>query len=148
MNITSPVFENDRPIPKRYSCEGIGVNPPLTISDPPDNAESLALIVHDPDAPNGDFIHWLLWNIDPSVDLIAEGSAPFGSVEGTNGAGELGWTAPCPPYGMHHYEFDLYALDTKLDMPEKGSKIEFFQALEGHVLQKVTLVGLYEKENS
>lgn len=147
MNITSPVFENNHMIPKKYTCEEVGMNPPLAIANTPEKADSLALIVHDPDAPGGDFIHWLLWNIDPSVDNIPEGSAPVGSIEGANGMGEIGWIAPCPPSGIHHYEFHLYALDKVLDSQGMNTRSELIQAMEGHVLEEAVLVGLYEKEN-
>lgn len=147
MNLTSSAFENDRVIPKKYSCEGIGMNPPLRITDYPMNTVSFAILVHDPDAPVGDFLHWLIWNVDPNVDEIAGGSAPIGSVEGINGMGELGWVGPCPPHGLHHYEFHIYALDKMLEIPETSTRSDFLQAIDGHVLEEATLVGLYEKEN-
>lgn len=147
MNLTSPEFENNRQIPKKYSCEGDGINPPLSISNVPINTKSLALLVHDPDAPNGDFLHWLLWDIEPTIVEIKEGTAPLSSAEGMNDAGGQGWIAPCPPNGMHHYEFHLYALDTMLGLETMSTRAEFLLHIDGHVIGEALLVGLYEKEN-
>src|SRR3989344_9637449 len=117
MKIKSPAFEENQMIPKIYSCDGDGVNPALEISEVPENAHSLALIVDDPDAPNGTFTHWLLWNIPPITREIPQNSFPQGSVQGMNGAGKFGYIAPCPPSGMHRYFFKLYALNRSLDVP-------------------------------
>lgn len=146
MNVTSLVFENNGMIPKRYTCEGSGINPPLYISDPPENCKSLTLFVHDPDAPESGFTHWVLWNIDPSIREIKEGTSPAGSCEGMNDSGSVGWVAPCPPSGMHHYEFHLCALDIALAIPDTSTKKSLLLEIEGHIMEETVLVGLYQKE--
>lgn len=144
-SITSPAFEGGGEIPAKHTCEGENVTPPLTWSDLPEGATSLALIVDDPDAPTGTFTHWLGWNIDPEDGELGEGvSAP---VEGTNDAGTTGYHGPCPPpgHGRHRYHFRLHALDTALDLSEGASKDELEQAIGGHLLDVAVLVGGYER---
>ena len=99
MNITSPKFENNQSIPEIYACDGQGINPPLEISNVPGQAKSLALIMDDPDAPSGTWVHWLLWNIDPGTKLIAENTAPFGSVQGKASSGQNVYRRPLPAFG-------------------------------------------------
>src|SRR5262245_16092617 len=118
LTVGSPEFAYEDFIPSRYTCEGDNVNPPLTINNIPPGTKSLALIVDDPDAPSGTFIHWLIWNISP-VDVILENTAP--GVEGTNSFGADHYKGPCPPTGTHRYFFKVYALDKMLDV-EKGAK--------------------------
>ena len=107
-------------------------------------AVSLALIVDDPDAPAGDWVHWTVWNISPETVEITEGSPPSG-VEGTTDFGKTGWGGPCPPSGTHRYFFKLYALDQELDLDSSATKSEIETAITGHVLDKAELVGLYER---
>lgn len=141
--IKSPAFENDGYIPEKYSCEGININPPLTIKNIPANAKSIALIMDDPDAPKGTFDHWIVWNIKP-VESINENSAP--GTQGLNGKKENKYTGPCPPSGIHHYHFKVYALDTLLDLPENSDKAALRKAMESHILAEGELVGLYERK--
>ncbi len=145
MELTSPVFINNEQIPVKYGCDGEDVNPPLTIIGTPEKAKSLALIVDDPDAPTGDWVHWVLWNIPPQTKQIAENSVPSGAKQGINDFGNLKWGGPCPPNGLHHYYFRLYALDTILNLPDGAGKKELLKAMEGHVLERAELVGLYER---
>lgn len=148
MKISSTAFKPDEMIPEKYTCEGDNINPPLQIAEPPAETESLALILHDPDAPGGDFVHWILWNIDPSVLEIEEGTIPVGAQEGMNDSGQVGYTGPCPPSGTHHYEFHLYALDTMIDLPETSDKTDLRNEIEGHILDEASLIGLYKKSSS
>ncbi|RJQ37009.1 YbhB/YbcL family Raf kinase inhibitor-like protein [Candidatus Microgenomates bacterium] len=142
MKITSPAFENNQKIPSVNSCDGKGVNPPLVFEDVPENAKSLALIVEDPDAPGGTFIHWVVFNIDPKVRKIDEGSVPSGAVEGVTSSG-IGFVPPCPPSGTHRYIFKLFALDNTLNLQKGASKEEVEQAMQGHTIEQTELIGLY-----
>lgn len=146
MKIKSPAFEENQPIPPVYTCDGDNVNPPLQISDVPANAQSLALIVDDPDAPNGTFTHWLLWNMSPQNHEIAENSAPDGATQGTNGADQLGYLGACPPSGVHHYRFKLYALSKKLNVTQNISREELEREMEGNIIEKAELVGVYSRQ--
>ena len=146
MIITSPSFENGGSIPRKFTCDGGGINPELEIQNVPPGAKSLALVVHDPDAPiAGGFTHWVIWNIDPATTLIKDESVPPGSVEGKNSANELGWFAPCPHAGTHHYEFTLYALDTMLDLKEGATADQLMSVIQGHIIEEAELVGLYAR---
>jgi len=145
MNITSSAFENKGSVPARYTCDGGGVNPPLDIKSVPTAAQSLALIVDDPDAPRGDWVHWLLWNLDPTTTILAENSVPVAAVQGTTDFGTIGWGAPCPPSGSHRYFFKVYALDTRLDLPATARKIDLERAMQGHILEEAQLMGRYQR---
>lgn len=149
MLITSPSFENNAPIPRKFTCDGGGINPEFQIQNVPEGAKGLALVLHDPDAPiKGGFFHWVVWNIDPETVLIKEESVPPGAVEGLNSAGRPGYAAPCPPpgHGVHHYHFRLYALDTVLDFPAATSVSGLVAAMAGHILAETDLVGTYERK--
>ena len=149
MLLTSPSFKDGVAIPKKFTCDGGGINPEFQVQNVPENAKSLALITHDPDAPiAGGFTHWVVWNIDPRTTLIKEESAPPGAVEGLNGAGRAGYTPPCPPHGhgIHHYHFRLYALDTMLNLPEETIAGGLVMAMAGHILAETELVGTYERK--
>lgn len=142
MTLSSPAFDHNAAIPKKYSCEGENINPPLHIENIPENAKSLALIVDDPDAPNGTFVHWVVYNI-PVVETIAENTVPGN--QGSNDFKKRAYGGPCPPSGQHRYFFKLYALDEE-PVLEDGSKAELEKAMQGHILQEAELVGLYEKQ--
>jgi len=145
MQITSPAFDHQKPIPAIYTCQGNNTNPPLIFTDIPTNTSSLVLIVDDPDASNGDWVHWLVWNIDPAVTSIDVNSVPAGSTEGTTSFGQTGYGGPCPPSGTHRYFFKLYALDTRLDLSSTTDKAGLLNTIEGHVIDYAELVGIYEK---
>ncbi len=146
MKIESDAFVNNGKIPAEYTCNGAGAQPPLKISGAPKDAKSLALLVDDPDAPGGDFVHWVVWNIDPATSLIENGRVP-GAEEGYTSLRRPGWVAPCPPSGVHHYNFKIYALDTPLSMPKSSAKADLLRAMEGHVVGSAILLGLYGREN-
>ncbi|MBX4197571.1 YbhB/YbcL family Raf kinase inhibitor-like protein [Candidatus Saccharibacteria bacterium] len=148
MEIISPVFRNGSPIPPQYSCHGQNVNPPLNIFNVPAGTLSLSLIMHDPDAVSGDFLHWLVWDIPPSTESIAVNSVPIGAMQGLNDGGKLGYTGPCPPAGsgVHRYIFDFYALDTPLDLEPESSIQDVIKAQKGHVLAHSALTGTFAAE--
>ncbi len=147
MKITSTAFENNSPIPKKYTCDGENINPPLAFEDLPDTAKTLVLIVEDPDAPSKTWVHWILYNISPNVKFINEGSAPSNAKQALTDSGEPKYSGPCPPSGTHRYFFKLYALDEKLtDMPDFTDKPIVEEAMEGHIVGSAELIGLYSKE--
>jgi Raf kinase inhibitor-like YbhB/YbcL family protein len=142
--LTSTAFENGQPIPRRYTCEGEDLSPPLMWSGAPEDAHSLALACDDPDAPGGTFTHWLGWRIDPAMGGVAEGeSAPS---EGENDFGSTGYRGPCPPPGdgAHRYFFRLYALAEEPDLPPGAGKADFERAIAG-ALGAAELIGTYER---
>ena len=142
LKLTSAAFENDAEMPSRYTCQGENVNPGLEISGIPEKAKSLALIVDDPDAPMGTWVHWVVWNIKPA-DRIKENSVP--GEQGINDFGKHDYGGPCPPSGTHRYFFKLYALDTELSLPGSSKKSDVEKAMKGHVLAQTQLIGLYKK---
>jgi len=143
LTVKSSAFQHDSFIPKKYSCDGEAINPPLTIEDAPKEAKSLALVIDDPDARSGTFDHWIVWNIPPSTTQIAENSVP--GMEGLNSARQLDYIAPCPPSGTHRYSFKVYALDTELSLDAKSTKRDFEKAMQDHILAKGELIGLYHR---
>jgi Raf kinase inhibitor-like YbhB/YbcL family protein len=143
LTVKSAEFEHNKPIPEKYTCDGDGVNPPLTVEGTPKQAKTLVLIMDDPDAPRGTFDHWVVWNIPSSTRVIAENSVP--GKEGLNGGGEVGYAPPCPPYGTHRYFFKLYALDVELKLNADARKRDVERAMQGHILAKGELVGLYSR---
>jgi hypothetical protein len=142
MKITSPEFENNGFIPAKFTCEGKDINPKLEIKDIPKQAKSLALIVDDPDAPRGTWVHWVVFNI-PLTAEIKENSVP-GKL-GTTNSGQIDFHGPCPPSGTHRYFFKAYALDAVLDLNEGIEKAELEKAMQGHILDKAELVGLFKR---
>jgi Raf kinase inhibitor-like YbhB/YbcL family protein len=148
MRLTSPAFSNQGRIPAKYTCDGEDVNPPLQIENVPAAARSLALVMDDPDAPHGLFIHWTLWNINPRLTSIEEHAEPRETVCGKNSWGHNRYGGPCPPSGTHHYEFRLYALDTTLDLSGNASRDQLEDAMDQHILAVALLTGLYAKKGS
>jgi Raf kinase inhibitor-like YbhB/YbcL family protein len=142
LKISSTAFNHEGLIPSKYSCEGEEVNPPLQIEQIPPAAETLAIIMEDPDAPNGTFDHWLVWNIPP-INLIAGDTVP--GICGKNGGGKTGYYGPCPPSGIHRYYFYVYALDTELDLEGNADKRALKAAMEGHILAEGVIMGRYQK---
>jgi Raf kinase inhibitor-like YbhB/YbcL family protein len=140
LQIESPVFVRNGYIPERNSCKGENVSPELRIKDIPREAKTLALILSDADAPGGNFVHWVMWNI-PVQEKIGENTQP--GVQGKNSRGESKYYGACPPGGLHHYHFRVFALDTLLNLsPESGSE-ELMKAMEGHILGAGDLIGLF-----
>ena len=142
MKITSSAFGHKQMIPQKYSCKGDDVNPPLEISGFPEGTKSLALIVDDPDAPMGTWVHWVVFDI-PVTNEIPENSIP--GKQGYNNFDRNDWGGPCPPSGTHRYFFKIYALDTVLNLPEGVKKNQVEKAMQGHVLDKAELVGLFKQ---
>lgn len=146
MKLLSAAFKNNSYIPPAYTCEGKDINPPLKIEGVPKSARTLALVVDDPDALNGDWVHWTVWNIDPNTQNIDENKIPIGAVEGRTSFGHAGYGGPCPPQGVHHYQFKLYALNEYLLLSSSASKEDLFRIMEGHVIDSAELTGLYTRE--
>jgi Raf kinase inhibitor-like YbhB/YbcL family protein len=144
--LTSSAFADGTAIPAKYTCKGENMSPPLSIGQPPEKTASLALILHDPDAPSGDFLHWTVWNISPGVNTIAENSVPADALTGMNGFGKIAYGGPCPPSGTHRYEFDLYALDTKVNLLAGASRSELLDAMKDQVLAQTKLTGLFSAQ--
>ena len=142
--ITSPAFENNNPIPRLYTCQGKDISPPLNIEGIPQGTKSLVLIMDDPDAPMGTWDHWVVWNIPPETTTVLEG-APQG-IEGMNSWPKKGYGGPCPPSGTHRYFFKLYALGTKLNIPENSTKRDVERAMQGNIIAQTQLIGNYKKE--
>lgn len=145
MKISTPAFEQNQTIPAKYTCDGDNINPELIISEIPTDTKSMVLIVDDPDAPAGDWVHWTVWNIDPQTIKIPENSIPANSIQGTTSFGQTGYGGPCPHAGSHHYYFKVYALDTKLDLPPSTDKQKLLSAIENHILDYSELIGLYKR---
>jgi Raf kinase inhibitor-like YbhB/YbcL family protein len=146
MTITSPAFAENAAIPSLYTCNGKNINPPLRITNMPADTKSLTLIMDDPDAPRGTWVHWTVWNIDPSTTAIGEDSVPEATIEGITSFGKPGYGGPCPPSGTHRYHFKIYALDTLLDLPSHAEKNELEEAMKGHIIAHAELVGVYSKQ--
>jgi len=140
--ITSPAFEHGGFIPKKYTCDGDDVNPPLKIEGIPEGTRSLVLIVDDPDAPRGTWDHWIVWNIPP-VGKIEEDSVP--GTEGLNDLNRRSYGGPSPPSGTHRYFFKVYALDTKLDLNPNSRKKDVERAMNRHIIAKGEMVGRYSR---
>jgi len=153
MELSSPAFEPGDRIPDRHTCAGEDLSPPLTWRGAPEGVRSFTLIMDDPDAPAGTWVHWVLYDLPAGAtgieegvpeNLSAEGGGSHGVCWGVRSYGRVGYHGPCPPPGKpHHYSFRLYALDTRLDLPGEATKEQVERAMEGHVLARAELVGLY-----
>ena len=148
LEIKSPAFQPNGSIPSKYTCDGAGVNPALTFGGVPAKAQSLVLIMDDPDVPkslmpSGVFDHWLIWDLPASTKGFAEGAPEAKS--GINGTGQAGYMGPCPPDREHRYFFKLYALDTKLAGVKIGNKKDLETAMQGHIVEQAELIGRYER---
>jgi Raf kinase inhibitor-like YbhB/YbcL family protein len=141
LTLRSPAFDDGGIIPDIYTCKGANISPPLVISNVPAEAVSLALIMHDPDAPGKDFLHWSMWGISPIITEIDEDIPPSDSVEGTNDFNDIGYGGPCPPSGTHRYVFDLYALGASVNLPLGASRQSIEKAIEAQQLARTTLIG-------
>lgn len=148
MELTSPAFAHNELIPSKYTCDGRDLSPPLAIKNVPLSAQSLALILDDPDALSGNWVHWLVWNVPPRTKMIAEGTVPSGATEGITSFGRTRYNGPCPPSGIHRYHFTLYAIARRLVLGPEAGKDELLQALEEHILARAELVGLYARKSS
>lgn len=153
MKITSSAFQDGDKIPEKFTCDGKDVSPPLEISNITTEAETLAIVVDDPDAPGGVFDHWIIWNIPPETNKIPENITTDKTVDslekakqGQNGFGEIGYRGPCPPGGSeHNYRFKAYALDKTIDLDPGVLKEDLEREMETHILEKDSIIGVYEK---
>lgn len=143
--LTSPAFDHEGLIPRKYTCQGEDVNPELHIQGTPEDAQTLVLIMDDPDAPMGTWVHWVVYNIDPAISQIPEKSVPPSAVQGRNNWRRNTYGGPCPPSGTHRYYFKLYALDIVLNLPIKSNKKVVVAAMKGHILAEAVLMGKYKK---
>ncbi len=143
LRITSSAFAEGKPIPDRHAYRRQNLSPPLEISGIPSGTKSLALIVDDPDAPVGTWVHWLLANISPSIHAIPEATTPPSATRGKNDFGTLNWGGPAPPSGTHRYFFRLHALDAPLPLKEGFSRKDLDAAMKGHVLASAETMGTY-----
>ncbi len=143
MKITSPDFENNNFIPGKFTCDGENINPGLIIEGIPEGAKTLALIVDDPDAPSGMWVHWVVYDIPVAGSIIGENTVP--GEQGTTSSGKQAYGGPCPPSGTHRYFFKVYALDTALNLKEGVKKSDVEKAMQGHILEESELMGLYKR---
>jgi Raf kinase inhibitor-like YbhB/YbcL family protein len=144
MKISSPEFKHNESIPKKYTCQGQDINPPLTIEGMPQGAKSLALIVDDPDAFMKPWVHWVVFDIAPTTTEISEDSIP--GKQGINDFRRKDYGGPCPPSGTHRYFFKIYALDTVLGLIDTTNKKDLEKSMQGHILDQAELIGLYQKK--
>jgi Raf kinase inhibitor-like YbhB/YbcL family protein len=151
LRITSPAFSEGETIPRKYTCEGPDVSPPLNWGEPPVGARALALIVDDPDAPVGVFNHWIIFNIPAAERGLTEavpvqGELPNGSLQGRNSFGRMGYGGPGPPPGgPHRYYFTLYALSEPLKLTAGADKKQVLAAMKGHIIGQAELMGKYRR---
>ena len=149
--IESPAFQENSEIPGKYACDGEDLSPPLAWREVPQGTKSFALIADDPDAPVGTWVHWVIYNLPPEAQELAEGlpkteKFPEGSEQGVNDFRRVGYDGPCPPPGpAHRYFFKLYALDAVLQLPPQAEKSEVLTAAQGHILAQAELVGRYQR---
>jgi Raf kinase inhibitor-like YbhB/YbcL family protein len=156
ITLQSPAFQDGTSIPRKYTCDGDAISPPLKWLGIPEKAVSLALICEDPDAPRGTWTHWVIYHIPqdvseikegiPKTDQVSLGSGPDSSADqGLNDFGKPGFGGPCPPGGTHRYVFLLYALDSRPVLKPRASKSDLIEAMMGHILAFGRLVGTYSR---
>ncbi|RPI72309.1 MAG: YbhB/YbcL family Raf kinase inhibitor-like protein [Ignavibacteriales bacterium] len=149
MKFESKAFKDNEKIPAEYTCDGSNISPDLSWDHFPDGTKTFALIVDDPDAPGGVFVHWVVYNIPVGVTGLPEGSTyanlPEGTKQGTNHFGDSDYGGPCPPSGTHRYYFKLYALDSDIHLKEGAGKRDLLKTMDGHILAEAQLMGKYER---
>ncbi|MCL4380493.1 YbhB/YbcL family Raf kinase inhibitor-like protein [Candidatus Dependentiae bacterium] len=144
--LSSSALQHNKKIPAKYTCDGANISPALQWQHAPEGTKSFALIVDDPDAPGKTWVHWVVWNIPVSMTALPEGIQSDAFMQGAtdfNGAQQYG--GPCPPSGVHHYRFTLYALDTILSLPRGSTKEDLIAAMQGDILGTAQLIALYER---
>ncbi|MCF6159061.1 MAG: YbhB/YbcL family Raf kinase inhibitor-like protein [wastewater metagenome] len=151
IQVKSSAFEEGGMIPKKYTCDGQDISPPLSWSAVPDGTKSIALISDDPDAPMGTWVHWVLFNLPADVRELSENIPPEkvlenGAKQGTTDFKKIGYGGPCPPSGTHRYFFKLYALDTEINLDAGITKKQLLGAMEGHILAEGQLIGKYSRQ--
>ena len=150
-NLRSSAFQANAAIPSQHTCDGQDTSPPLEWSGEPQGTKAFALVVHDPDAPAGDWLHWVAWNIPASAhalpaNVAKKGSLPDGMQQGQTDFHKPGYGGPCPPGGTHHYVFELHALDAKLTIPASASRSQIEAEIKGHLLGTAQLIGTYQRQ--
>jgi Raf kinase inhibitor-like YbhB/YbcL family protein len=145
ITVTSTAFREGSTIPRKYTCDGAGTSPPLAWTGTPAEAEALAIVVDDPDAPHGTFIHWVLLDVDPKITSLAEGSAPPGAKQADNSAGKPSYYGPCPPSGTHHYRFTVYALPRATNLPTGTKLADALKAIEAGAIARGRLTATYKR---
>ena len=151
LKLTSTAFHAGAEIPRQFTCKGADLSPALQWSGAPQHAASSALVMDDPDAPAGTWVHWVLWNLPPASNSLHEGlpqreQLDDGSRQGRNSFGKVGYNGPCPPAGQtHRYFFRLYALDSKLDLSSGATRSDLDAAMKGHVLAQGEYMGTFHK---
>jgi len=149
LTISSPSFSNGGAIEKKFTCDGADVSPQLAWAEPPAGTKTFALLADDPDAPVGNWNHWVIWNLPANLQSLAEGVSksahlPDGSEQGKNDFRKTGYNGPCPPAGKpHRYYFKLFALDIKLNLNSDARKPELERAMKGHILAQAEWMGRY-----
>jgi Raf kinase inhibitor-like YbhB/YbcL family protein len=143
LKISSTAFLDEGMIPEKYTCDGNNINPPLDIENIPEESVCLAMIVDDPDAPIGTWVHWVVWNI-PVTHHVKENV--IHGMEGKNDFQQVHYGGPCPPSGTHRYFFKVYALDTLLDLPAGSGKLALEKAMSSHIIAFGELIGLYQRK--
>lgn len=139
-------FENNGKIPKKYTCDGDDINPLIEIIEAPVQTKSIVFIVDDPDAPNGTWVHWVLYDISYGIDKIQENSVPNSAKQGMNDFKKLDYGGPCPPSGSHRYFFKVYALDIEtLGLDEGATKKQVEERMRDHILASAELIGIYSR---
>ena len=150
IKVTSVAFQQGQPIPRQYTCAGVNVSPPLEWSGLPKTARTIAIVVNDPDAPGGSWIHWVLYNV-PADNIGFVENVPMsetlkaGGFQGKNDFGKIGYGGPCPPSGTHRYFFKLYAVDAELPLKAGATWAELDKALDDHVVGQGQLMGTYQR---
>ena len=148
--LISPEFTEGQPIPRKFTCDGLDISPPLSWQDVPAGTKSLALILNDPDAPAGDWVHWVLYNLPAATRHLAEAmttekALPDGTLQGRNSWHQVRYGGPCPPSGTHRYFFRLYALDCEMKMEGGAERQDVLSAMQGHILAEAQLMGIYSR---
>jgi Raf kinase inhibitor-like YbhB/YbcL family protein len=151
LKIYSSAFEDGGMIPSKYTCDGADISPPLAWSGLPEGTKSIAIINDDPDAPMGTWVHWVIYNIPPTAQGLAEDikrveKLPDGTLQGKNSWGRIGYGGPCPPGGTHRYFFKIYALDKMLNLKPGATKEELLTAMKGHILAQAQFYGKYSRK--
>jgi Raf kinase inhibitor-like YbhB/YbcL family protein len=141
ITVTSPAFAEGTAIPERYTCRGSGQSPPLAWSGLPSATSSIAVVVDDPDAPGGTFVHWVVYGLAADLTELPAGATPDDAVQARNSRGDVGWTPPCPPSGTHHYRFTVYALDRAVDVPGDAEPATAVGAVQAASTAHGTLTG-------
>ena len=145
VTLTSAAFADGGELPVRFTCDGVGAWPPLGWRGGDRTASAWALVVDDPDAPGGTFVHWVLLDIPPATRSVAPGTTPAGSVQADNSTGGVGYMPPCPPDGRHHYRFTVYGLEAPTGLADGASLDRALEAIRSAAVERGRLVGTYER---